>query len=101
MSQAHERVTALENALRQAVPELKSVAAHIEPLGDHEALSEAVEMNSHRIQDVITGLPQEVKGLSDCHDISVLRGQGNLGLLPLHGGPRYAHRRGARAHGAN
>jgi cation diffusion facilitator family transporter len=73
VSQAHERVTALEKAIELEVPDLKEIVAHIEPVGDHEILTSAVQAGSNEIQQAVAHLPQEIPGLKECHSVSILR----------------------------
>ena len=80
VSQAHEKVTALEKAIGQEIPELKEMVAHIEPVGDHEILTSAVQAGSQEIQQAVEKLPQEIPGLKECHRISILRSSQNVSL---------------------
>lgn len=80
VSQAHERVTDLENAIAQQTPELEEIVAHIEPVGDHEILTSAVQTGSDEIQQAIARLPQEIAGLKECHRISILRSGSGVSL---------------------
>jgi cation diffusion facilitator family transporter len=80
VSQAHELVTTLESAIAAEVPELKEITAHIEPVGDHEILTSAVQAGSAEIQQAVEHLPQEIPGLKECHRISILRGSQDVSL---------------------
>lgn len=80
VSQAHERVTALEKAIGGEVPELKDIVAHIEPVGDHELLTSAVQAGSDEIQQAVSRLPQEIQGLKECHRVSILRSSKDVSL---------------------
>ena len=73
VSQAHERVTALEKAIAIEVPELKEIVAHIEPVGDHEIFTSAVQAGSAEIQRAVERLSEEIPGLKECHRITILR----------------------------
>jgi cation diffusion facilitator family transporter len=75
VSLAHERVTALEQAVRVEIPTIRAVTAHIEPVGDRELLSEARNVTSRSIQDTVTHLAQDIPGVTDCHDVSILQGK--------------------------
>jgi cation diffusion facilitator family transporter len=75
VSLAHERVTELERAVRAEMPELIGVTAHIEPVGEHELLSQAKTVTSRSIQETITGLSKDIPGVTDCHNISILQGK--------------------------
>jgi divalent metal cation (Fe/Co/Zn/Cd) transporter len=78
--QAHERVTALEKAIGQEIPELKEVTAHIEPVGDRGILTSAVQAGSDEIQQAVAHLPQEIPGLLGCHRVSILRSGADVSL---------------------
>jgi len=80
VAQAHERVTSLEKAVGQEIPELKEIVAHIEPVGDHEILTSAVQAGSDEIQQAVSNLPREIPGLKECHRISILRSGGGVSL---------------------
>jgi cation diffusion facilitator family transporter len=80
VSQAHEKVTILEKAIGLEIPELKDIVAHIEPVGDHEILSPAVQAGSAEIQQAVLRLPREIPGLKECHRISILRSGKDVSL---------------------
>jgi cation diffusion facilitator family transporter len=78
--QAHERVNALEKAIALEVPELKEIVVHIEPVGDHEILTSAVQAGSEEIQQAVGRLPKELPGLKECHKITILRSKQDVSL---------------------
>jgi cation diffusion facilitator family transporter len=80
VSQAHDRVTALEKVVAREIPELKEIVAHIEPVGDHELLTSAVQAGSTEIQKAVEHLPQEIPGLKECHRINILRGSRDVSI---------------------
>ncbi len=78
--QAHERVNVLEKAIALEVPELTEIVAHIEPVGDHEILTSAVQAGSGEIQRAVELLPEEISGLKECHKITILRSKQDVSL---------------------
>ncbi len=80
VNQAHELVTKLEKALGLEIPELKEIVAHIEPVGDHEILTSAVQAGSDEIQQAVIRLPGEISDLKECHRISILRSSKDVSL---------------------
>ncbi len=78
--QAHERVNVLEKAIALEVPELTEIVAHIEPVGDHEILTSAVQAGSGEIQRAVERLPEEISGLKECHKITILRSKQDVSL---------------------
>ena len=78
--QAHDRVNVLEKAIALEVPELTEIVAHIEPVGDHEILTSAVQAGSGEIQRAVELLPEEISGLKECHKITILRSKQDVSL---------------------
>jgi divalent metal cation (Fe/Co/Zn/Cd) transporter len=75
LSEAHQRATELENAIRE-LPSLPSeVTIHIEPLGRRIATQDsgAGEMRqlSRSIEQFLNTLPAEYDELVNCHDVRV------------------------------
>jgi cation diffusion facilitator family transporter len=77
---AHERVTALESDIKREIPELTEVTPHIEPVGDNELRSRAVQINSEELEQAVVKLPREIIGLQECHHVSVLRSGGTVSV---------------------
>jgi cation diffusion facilitator family transporter len=73
VSQAHERVTELEKAIRTEIPLVNDIVAHIEPVGDKALCTIAVEVPSSDIHEAVAQLPKELAGLKDCHSVNILR----------------------------
>ncbi len=70
---AHERVTAFEEALRQARPALEEIVTHIEPRGDREAHRLSQSAQASEVHAAIAELPRLVAGVEECHQVSVHR----------------------------
>jgi cation diffusion facilitator family transporter len=73
LTQAHERVTAFERALRGESPDLGDIVTHIEPVGDAEARRPVIRSRSTEVREVISHLPDRLPGVKDCHHISVFQ----------------------------
>lgn len=69
--EAHSRITALENALKNESPELDSIIIHIEPVGDKEVRQKASPASSKDVQDEIKKLSVKLPRVIDCHNISI------------------------------
>lgn len=69
--EAHSRITALENALKNESPELDSIIIHIEPVGDKEVRQKASPASSKDVQDEIKKLSVKLPMVIDCHNISI------------------------------
>ncbi len=80
VSAAHERVTALELAIKREIPELAEVTAHIEPVGEKELRSRATIISSDELERAISRLPLELPDLGECHNVSVLRSGGDVSV---------------------
>jgi cation diffusion facilitator family transporter len=81
VSEAHERATAFETALRSGSRELSDVVTHIEPVGDREARRSVTRLVPGQVQRVVLSLPRDVPGVQDCHHISVYRDGNDLSAL--------------------
>jgi cation diffusion facilitator family transporter len=80
LTQAHERVTAFERALRGESPELGDIVTHIEPVGDAEARRPVIRSRSTEVREVISHLPDQLPGVKDCHHISVFQDGNDLSV---------------------
>jgi divalent metal cation (Fe/Co/Zn/Cd) transporter len=69
--EAHNRITALEDALKKESPELDSIIIHIEPVGDKEVRQKASPASSKDVQDEIKKLSFKLPSVIDCHNISI------------------------------
>jgi cation diffusion facilitator family transporter len=69
--EAHSRITALENALKNESPELDSIIIHIEPVGDKEVRQKTSPASSKDVQDEIKKLSVKLPMVIDCHNISI------------------------------
>ena len=78
---AHERVSAMEQALLRELPAIQDVVVHIEPSSDKAVCQPAAESLSPAIQEAIDRLRTEYPSLRDCHSVSITRDSRNrLGL---------------------
>jgi cation diffusion facilitator family transporter len=80
VSQAHERVTAFEQALRNGSRQLNDIVTHIEPVGDREARRPVSRAGSARVREAILHLPDQLPGVKDCHGISIYRDGNDLSV---------------------
>ena len=69
--EAHSRITALENALKNESPELDSIIIHIEPVGDKEVRQKTSPASSKDVQDEIKKLSVKLPMVIDCNNISI------------------------------
>lgn len=77
VSEAHHRVTELEDALLDAFPELTDVVVHIDPVGE-ASLRRTSELPMSGVRDKIIGIIKQVPDIQNCHSITVLREQNRL-----------------------
>ena len=77
VSEAHNRVTALEDALLHAFPELTDVVVHIDPVGE-TSLRRPSEISMSGIHDKIAEIVKHVPDIQNCHSITVLRERNHL-----------------------
>jgi cation diffusion facilitator family transporter len=77
VSEAHHRVTTLEDALLHAFPELADVVVHIDPVGE-DSLRRPSELPVSGVHDKITEIVKNVSGIQSCHSITVLRERNHL-----------------------
>jgi divalent metal cation (Fe/Co/Zn/Cd) transporter len=77
VSEAHNRVTALEEALLHAFPELADVVIHIDPVGE-ASLRRPSGLSISGVHDKITDIVKHVSGIQNCHSITVLRERNRL-----------------------
>jgi len=80
LSQAHERVTAFEMALRGESPELGDIVTHIEPMGDNEVRRPAIRASSAQVRAAVSHLPRQLPGVRDCHRITIYRDGNDLSV---------------------
>jgi divalent metal cation (Fe/Co/Zn/Cd) transporter len=80
LDEAHRQATALEDALRQALPGIDQIVTHIEPDGEATATPPDMPANEAQVRQVLAALPREA-GL-DCHphNITVHREAGELAV---------------------
>jgi len=77
VSEAHHRVTVLEEALLHAFPEVADVVVHIDPVGE-DSLRRPSGLPMSGIHDKITEIVKNVSGIQSCHSITVLRERNRL-----------------------
>jgi divalent metal cation (Fe/Co/Zn/Cd) transporter len=77
VSEAHNRVTALEDALLHAFPKLTAVVVHIDPVGE-ASLRRTSELPLSGVPDKITDIIKHVPDIQNCHSITVLRERNRL-----------------------
>ncbi len=80
VSQAHQRVTNLEQTLRSESPELRDVVTHIEPVGEREARRRVSRAGSAQVREAILRLPAQSPGVRDCHSVTVYRDGNDLSV---------------------
>jgi divalent metal cation (Fe/Co/Zn/Cd) transporter len=80
LTQAHERVTALEMALRGETPELGDIVTHIEPMGDNEVRRPATRTGSAQVRAAVLQLPGRLPGVRDCHRVTIYRDGNDLSV---------------------
>jgi cation diffusion facilitator family transporter len=80
IGEAHERVTSFESDLRGEIPGLADIVTHIEPIGDRESRRPAVRAGDDDLRKAVAGLPRRVPGVTDCHNIKILREGGRLSV---------------------
>jgi cation diffusion facilitator family transporter len=72
-TEAHDRATQLETAIRSAVPDIEEVTVHIEPMPARvEPAREATQARA-RVEDRILQIARRLPGLVDCHEVKVHR----------------------------
>ncbi len=77
---AHDAVTRLEKTLQTQVPRFNDIVVHIEPAVDGAAPFHEKEVQPAAILDVINRLPAALPRLFDCHNVSILGGEGGLSV---------------------
>jgi len=77
VSEAHNRVTALEEALLHAFPELTEVVVHIDPVGE-ASLHRPSQLPIAGVHGKIAEIVKNVSGIQSCHSITVLRERNRL-----------------------
>jgi cation diffusion facilitator family transporter len=77
VSEAHNCVTALEDALLHAFPELTDIVVHIDPVGE-TSLRRPSELSMSGIHDKITEIVKHMPDIQNCHSITVLRERNHL-----------------------
>ena len=80
LAQAHERVTAFEQALQGESLDLRDIVTHIEPVGDAEARRPVVRARSNQVREAILELPDQLPGVKDCHRISIYQDGNDLSV---------------------
>jgi divalent metal cation (Fe/Co/Zn/Cd) transporter len=80
VSQAHERVTVFEKALRAGSPEPSDIVTHIEPVGDREAHRPASRAASAQVRQAISRLCNQLPGVRGCHSITIFRDGNDLSV---------------------
>jgi cation diffusion facilitator family transporter len=77
VSEAHNRVTALEDALLHSFPELTDVVVHIDPVGE-ASLRRSSELSVSGVHDKIIEIVKHTPEIQNCHSITVLRERNHL-----------------------
>jgi len=72
VSEAHQRVTVLEDALLHEFPELVDVVVHIDPVGDASLHRPSNPSILSGVYDEIKEIVKQVDGIQNCHSITVL-----------------------------
>ncbi len=80
VAQAHKQATALEDALRKALPAVDRIVTHLEPAGEGSSRRQATEADEVEIRRLLRQL-KTIGGI-DCqpHDITVRRDGGELAV---------------------
>ena len=80
VSQAHQRVTVFEKALRDGSLEPSDIVTHIEPVGDREAHRPARRATSAQVREAISQLCDQLPGVRDCHSVTIFRDGNDLSV---------------------
>lgn len=68
---AHQRVSALEERIREEVPDVNQVLTHIEPRQDSRADRESTAQTQRRVEDVVADAVADVDGVEWCRQVDV------------------------------
>ena len=74
VSEAHDRVSALEKELHRKVPEISETLVHIEPAVSPVSENGTAHLSVADIRDAVAEFSRQEPGLGGCHDLSILRG---------------------------
>lgn len=80
LRQAHDKATAFEKELRDALPGLESIVSHIEPSGDRSAKRQPASEDEMPVRRALEALCAESGLRFDLHDVKVLRVAGELSV---------------------
>ncbi len=73
LDEAHTRATALEEALRQSLPDIDNIVTHIEPTGDATIQRQASQEDELHLLEVLRALPSELDIQCSPHNVVVHR----------------------------
>ena len=75
---AHDQATALEQEIKQALPEVCEVNIHLEPFTKQVESVKAVPLTPVDLATRLTEIAREIPGVLDCHDIEAHQAAGNV-----------------------
>jgi divalent metal cation (Fe/Co/Zn/Cd) transporter len=75
---AHDQATALEQEIKQALPEVCEVNIHLEPFTKQVEAVKAVPLTPVDLATRLTEIAREIPGVLDCHDIEAHQAAGNV-----------------------
>jgi divalent metal cation (Fe/Co/Zn/Cd) transporter len=70
-TEAHDRATDLERAIRSAVPQIEEVNVHIEPMPGSVAQAREAKQARSRVERRILEIARGLPGVVDCHSVDV------------------------------
>ena len=72
LEEAHDLASMLETQVKEAVPEVADVVAHIEPLGDATSFGRPLVQEDHaKVEEKIVALVDALVGDGACHDVAI------------------------------
>jgi cation diffusion facilitator family transporter len=78
LATAHDQATALEQEIKQDLPEVCEVNIHLEPFTKNVEAVNAVQLTPAGLQSKLTEIAKEIPGVLDCHDIEAHQAAGNV-----------------------
>ena len=84
LEEAHDLASMLETQVKEAVPEVADVVAHIEPLGDASSFGRPLVQEDHaKVEERIVALVDALVGDGACHDVAIWE-EGHRWAASLH-----------------
>jgi len=83
ISQAHGRVSSLEERLQDEMEGLDDIVSHIEPIGDNEIRRQSIPLSTEEIHDLVQEIAMNIPGICDCHEMKI-HSDGNERSITFH-----------------